>query len=303
MKSDAKTYFAVLNPAAGGGKCGKRAPEALKRLRSAGFEIEVSETKAPREAIDLVRSAYESGFRHFLSIGGDGTSFEIVNGLIPIIQGKPDRVSVALLPLGTGNSFLKDFTGDGVDYTFNAMLEGRKRPCDVLALEHRDGVYYFINMLSTGWVADVGLTTNDHFKAFGPFGYVLGVLAKLPRLKANPFPIRTDDSVDWNDPVLFLSIGNSRFTGGNMMMAPHADTGDGMADLIWVKRMSRTGLLRSFPKIFKGTHTALSAVSESKVRSVDFHADHTFNILLDGEFVQIQPKRLQVIPAAIDVEV
>lgn len=302
MRSD-RRYFAVLNPAAGGGKCGKKAPEALGRLRNEGFDLTVTETHAPREATALVQAAYRDGHRHFLSIGGDGTSFEIVNGLLPLIQNPNDRVSIALLPLGTGNSFLKDFTKDGVDYTFEAMRAGKKRPCDVLALEHKGGTYYFINMLSTGWVADVGLVTNVHFKPFGPFGYVLGVLTKLPRLHPTPFPVRLDHDEYWDDPITFLSIGNSRFTGGNMMMAPHADTGDGFADLIWVKRMSRTGLLKSFPKIFKGTHTDLPAVAEKKIRCLDFHVDREFNILLDGEFVQVQPKRLYVLSAAIDVEV
>ncbi|HXJ18109.1 MAG TPA: acylglycerol kinase family protein, partial [Candidatus Polarisedimenticolia bacterium] len=84
-------FFAVLNPAAGGRRCGKLAPAALDRLRGCGIELEVVQTTRPGEAIELSRNAYARGFRNFLAVGGDGTSYEIVNGVFPEAQsaGRP----------------------------------------------------------------------------------------------------------------------------------------------------------------------------------------------------------------------
>ena len=76
-------YFTIVNPAAGGGRCGKLAPAALDKLRAAGLALEVRETRAPGEATVFAREAYAAGFRNFIAVGGDGTGFEIVNGLFP----------------------------------------------------------------------------------------------------------------------------------------------------------------------------------------------------------------------------
>ena len=95
-------FLAVVNPAAGGGRCGKLAPAALNELRAAGLAIDEVRTTAPGLATDLVRNAYRDGYRKFLAVGGDGTSFEIVNGLFPeaLTGGQP---TLGFLPLGTGN--------------------------------------------------------------------------------------------------------------------------------------------------------------------------------------------------------
>ena len=95
-------------------------------------------------------------------MGGDGTSYEIVNGLFPeALEG--ERPTLGFLPLGTGNSFLRDFSDQGVDYAMEALLARRSRPCDVLRMTHRDGVIYYINLLSVGFAADVATVRARRF--------------------------------------------------------------------------------------------------------------------------------------------
>src|SRR5215467_16183160 len=113
------TFLAIINPAAGGGRCRELVGPALARLRSAGIEIETAETNGPRQATEITRDAYRRGVRKFIAVGGDGTSFEILNGLFPESRsqvsgvrsqdGKADDAQIptlGFLPLGTGNSFL-----------------------------------------------------------------------------------------------------------------------------------------------------------------------------------------------------
>ena len=109
-------FLTIINPAAGGGRCGKRVGAALAQLRSAGLALETVETRAASEATKIARDAYQQGYRKFLAVGGDGTAYEIVNGLFPISEQQgaqlsaPDaKPTLGLLPLGTGNSFLRDF--------------------------------------------------------------------------------------------------------------------------------------------------------------------------------------------------
>ncbi|MGB8773370.1 MAG: acylglycerol kinase family protein, partial [Terriglobales bacterium] len=112
-----ETFLAIINPAAGGGRCGERVGSALNRLRSAGIVIETAETRAAGDATRIAREAYGRGYRKFLAVGGDGTSYEIVNGIIPESRSQVSGVrlsdeqipTLGFLPLGTGNSFLRDF--------------------------------------------------------------------------------------------------------------------------------------------------------------------------------------------------
>lgn len=260
-------------------------------------------TSAPGEATVLAREAYGEGIRNFIAVGGDGTAFEVLNGVFPDALEANTQVSLGLLPLGTGNSFLRDFTDDGADYAVRSMIEGQQRACDVIQLTHRDGVLYFMNLMSMGFVADVCALANRRFKRLGDFGYVMGVFSQVAQLTASRFPMQTDTGLREEDPLTFVSINNSRFTGGKMMMAPQADTGDGHADLICVGEMGRFSLLRTFPKIFKGTHVDHPAVSQSRVRTLDFHLPTDVDVMIDGEVLRLLPRRLEVLPGVLRVRV
>ena len=131
-----ESYLAVVNPAAGGGRSRKLLGPALERLRAAGLKIDVVETLGEGDATRIARAAYARGQTHFLAVGGDGTSYEIINGLFPEAEhGK--RPTIGFLPLGTGNSFLRDFTTRGMEHTIEALLAERSRTCDVLRLDRK----------------------------------------------------------------------------------------------------------------------------------------------------------------------
>ena len=130
MNDQRQNYLAIVNPAAGGGRSHKLLGPALERLRAGGVEVKVAVTKARGEATEMARSAYGRGVRNFVAVGGDGTAYEIVNGLYPeALDG--ERPTLAFLPLGTGNSFLRDFSDRGVEHAIEALLAGRRRACDV----------------------------------------------------------------------------------------------------------------------------------------------------------------------------
>src|SRR5262249_45923393 len=153
-------------------------------LRKSGVSIDSAESSGPGHASALARKAYAEGYRKFLAVGGDGTSFEIINGLFPEAEagaGSNEPPTLAFLPLGTGNSFLRDFSKDGSAYAKDALLAGKTRPCDVIRLTHSDGVLYYMNLLSVGFTADVAMLTNQRLKGLGEVGYLLGVLICLIR--------------------------------------------------------------------------------------------------------------------------
>jgi diacylglycerol kinase (ATP) len=303
--------LAVVNPHAGGGRCGKKAEDALARLRQAGLAFEVARTERPGHATELVRSAFGEGFRRFLSVGGDGTAFEVVNGLSFGSEGAPasapegatagkpgDRVTVGFLPLGTGNSFLRDFEGD----PFERVARGRTQPCDVVRLTHAEGVIYSINLVALGFPADVGEATNRRFKWAGRLGYVLGVLSCLARRRRHVFPLRADGAGAWErDPCLMLVFANSRFTGGKMMIAPDARADDGLLEFVRLSPLGRLSIVRRLPRLFDGTYVRLKGASRRGVRRVDFDLPGPVGVMIDGEVLHLRCVSLEVLPGRLDV--
>jgi diacylglycerol kinase family enzyme len=295
-------YFAIVNPAAGGGRCGRLAPAALDRARAAGIALEVAETTRAGEAIKLARRAYENGYRNFLAVGGDGTSFEIINGIFSEALGAAERPALGFLPLGTGNSFLKDFTTRGADHTIEALRKNVRRPCDVIRLQHTDGEIYFLNLVSLGFPADVGELTNRRFKRWGELGYILGVLTRLARLDHAAFPHRLDGATDWDRrPCLFLTFSNSKFTGGKMMIAPKADSADGQIEYVRWSPVGRLRLLWTFPRLFTGTHIEHRLASRAPAQRIELDLPGPVNVMVDGEILRLHCRSLEILPGALDV--
>ena len=296
-------FFAIVNPAAGGGRCGRLAAAALDRVRQAGIELDVARTTKPGEATALARAAYAKGERNFLAVGGDGTAFEIVNGLFPEAQTQ-GRPALGFLPLGTGNSFLRDFTTRGVEHTIEALRNRSRRPCDVLRLRHSGDDIYFINLLSLGFPADVGELTNRRFKGLGELGYILGVVARLAGLRHPTFPHRVDGTDEWDRRrCLFLTFSNSKFTGGKMMIAPKADSSDARIEYVRWGPIGRLRLLWTFPRLFTGTHIEHPLASRAAAERIEFDLAEPVNAMVDGEILRLKCRSIEILPAALDVVV
>ncbi len=296
--SSPKHYFAIINGAAGGGRCGSRAEPALKQLSEHGIRSDVCFTEGPGHASELARRAYQSGVRHFLAAGGDGTVFEVVNGLFP--DAASDPPTLGILPLGTGNSFLRDFGPATEHLAQSALTEGEARPIDVIRAKHRDGTMHYINLLGLGFTAEVGALAN-RLKALSTTGYVAAVLARLAGLRYPLDPIRLDDQIEDHRDNTMLVFSNSRYTGGAMMMAPHADLQDGRLDVIRVNRMSRFELLTAFPKIFRGTHVRHPKIEEHTAARVEFLNPREQDVMVDGEVLRLCLLSLEVLPRALKV--
>ena len=294
-------FFAIVNPAAGGGRSAKLAGPALAGLREKGLKIDVVASTGPGHAIELAREAYEQGYRRFIAVGGDGTAHEILNGVYERAHGK-ERIALGFLPLGTGNSFLRDFAKDGAGASLEALIADRKRAVDLIRLTHTEGEVYSFNLLSLGFTADVGSLTNRYFKPFGYLGYLLGVFVRVVQLRRRAFRLRCDDDTEWNESrCLFLSFSNSKFTGGTMLIAPQADPTDGLIEFVRWGPIGRIGLLRMLPKLYDGTHIDHPLASRRAVRHIEFGVQVPVDVLIDGEIAALGCLSLDIIPAAVDI--
>jgi diacylglycerol kinase (ATP) len=294
-------FFAIVNPAAGGGRSAKLAGPSLARLREKGLHVDVIASTGPGHAVQLAREAYDQGYRRFLAVGGDGTAHEILNGVFANRQ-NVSRIALGFLPLGTGNSFLRDFTRDGAQASLDALLAGHTRSVDLIRLTHAKGEIFSFNVLSVGFTADVAVLTNRAFKPLGPLGYLLGVFVRVVQLRRRAFVLRCDDDTTWDDRrCLFLTFNNSKFTGGKMMIAPNADASDGLIEFVRWGPIGRLGLIRTLPKLYDGTHITHPLASRRAVRHVEFSPQAPIDVMIDGEVATVDCRAIDIVPAAVDI--
>jgi len=289
-------YYTIVNRTAGGGRCAKDAPEAMEVLEGRGLVLNVAFTGAPKHATELARRAASNGCRRFLSVGGDGTAAEIVNGLVA--SGVAADCKLGMLPLGTGNSFLRDFGINEPEAACEAIARGKSTAIDVLRLTHDNGVIHFINTMGTGFVARAGELTNERFKFLGAAGYIAAVLVCVLRLQYEENTLRCAGAIDDARTVL-TSFSNSQYTGGSMRMAPDAQVADGLLDVVRAGPLGRAALMAAFARIFSGTHTDLDAVWTRQVDRVEFANPTLQAVLIDGDLYHLTPLSIDVLPAAI----
>ncbi len=289
-----KRTLVIVNPAAGGGRAARRAEPLVTSLRNQGGVVTCIETSGPGDATRLAR---EADADVVVAAGGDGTLHEVVNGL----ASRAAAPALAVLPVGTGNSFARDFGLHIPESAVAALVRGQARPVDLLRIDHALGPTWSINLVGFGFSATAGSLMNRRFKALGVAGYVAAVLGTLARLQTPVISAAINGRPADARPVVLLCLCNSRCTGGTMQMAPAADPSDGKLDVIRVGPMSRLRFLSAFPRIFRGTHVQMPEVEATTAERVDFFLEQPVDVMVDGEVYSLLVRTVTVVPAALSM--
>ncbi|BBO69901.1 lipid kinase [Desulfosarcina alkanivorans] len=287
------TLALIANPSAGGRKGARVIPQVEKRLRLYGLDYRIFITQQHAHALDIARRLTPANYDGIVSIGGDGTNFHLLNGLLKYHD--PDRLPpLGIIPVGSGNSFARDLnirtTKDGL----RALIRGRTRPVDVCSFDRGGQPWYFVNLAGFGFVTDVAQTAH-HLKRVGDFSYVMGVFHRMLNLRFHHMELEIDGR-RINGDNCFVEFCNSRYTGGKMLMAPHAKIDDGWFDVVVAGPISRGALMATFPKIFSGTHGQHPAVRFYRARTASVRTDPPKPLLPDGELFGSTPTRVAIHP-------
>jgi YegS/Rv2252/BmrU family lipid kinase len=302
MPPDLKTLL-VLNPHAGKGH-GRKNFAAIRELLGRQFkDMEVRSTEYAGHAFQIGRDAALNGTRRIISVGGDGTPFEIVNGLYA--EGRPRQaIELGMIPTGTGNSFLRDFSTPSWRRAVENILAGKSRKVDLVEIhylkDNREVRQYYLNILGVGLIADILKLTNERLKGFGSLGYSLALFMRLARGMNNRLLLTVDgEKMEVTDSALVIS--NSKFTGGAMKIAPMADTADGRVDLVIFQRVGRRDILNIFSRVFKGTHVSHPKVRTFRAAEIAIDSCPQELIMADGELLGQTPLRLKVLPGELTI--
>ena len=300
MNSAGKTLL-VVNPVAGRGrglKCFRRLQPGLL-ADFPGLDVRLSEY--PGHAVEIGRRAAAEGFARVLCLGGDGTPYEVINGLYT--AGRPERPpEIGLIPAGTGNSFLRDFGITTPEEALARLRAGRRRRVDLIEFHYASGGStvrgYALNILGVGLIADILKLTNERLKGFGALGYSLAVLIRLARGLDNRIDLEAGGRA-WTIADSALVVSNSKFTGGGMKIAPAADTADGRADLVVFREVNRREIVSIFRRVFSGAHTGHPKVETLQAAEISVAASPPQLLMADGELIGETPLRLRVLPGEL----
>ena len=307
-------WLVVVNPKASVGKAGEDWPTIKQLLINEGFEFDDVLTEYPQHAIEIVRNAItEKGYRKFVSVGGDGTNNEIINGIFTQDSVPTTDITMACIPIGTGNDWCRTFD---IPLEYEQIIKiikaGNIFVHDIGKLTYfNDGdpkVRYFLNAAGSGLDENICRSTNI-MKQQGKKGtvrYLLSTVKCLLKYHYVHVKIAIDDQVVIEDDVLSLSIGNCKYVGGGMKMMRDAIPNDGLLDITAVRKLSILKFAMNVKNLYDGTFIdKLNEVSTFRGKKVRVVSDppHSLNVETEGETLTNSPFDFEIMPLAINVVV
>lgn len=310
-----RTLF-VVNPRSAGGRTARVWPrmEDLAARHLPDFRSAV--TEGPDHATELARNALREGVEMVVSVGGDGTNNEVVNGFFEDTGGvsRPVREGAvfATVPRGTGGDFARGMGIPKDPAKAFARLAGRATaPLDAGRIDFvhpdgRPGVRHFVNIAGFGANGDVVARVNRSGKKLGGFLTFLGAtVASLASYRNARVAMRFDDGEEEEAVVNVLFVANSRYCGGGMLAGPDAKTDDGLLDLTLIGDMTKAEALASGRLLYNGRIYSHPKVRHHRVKKVSARPLGPDAVLVeaDGEQPGILPATWTVLPGALRLKV
>ncbi len=297
--------FVIVNPVSGNGRTGQRWAGIQERLRLEGAQLEVEFTREPGHATTLAREAVTAGYRTIVSVGGDGTLNEVVNGLI--VDGRADpEVKLGLIPVGTGSDF-----GRGIGLPRDPLQAAlhllQAQPCwfDVGQITCKLGegtnTRYFINVAGLGFDGAVCDRVNRSSKALG------GTIPYLSSLLVTLFTYRnkrvrwTLDGQARDEMLNSVVVANAYYFGGGMKISPNSKTDDGLFHVITLGDWGTLEFLMNVPRVYNGTHLAHPKVKEYVGREVTVEAEGRMFLQAEGDLFGEAPATFKILPHTLQV--
>ena len=306
MKND--KWYVVVNPKAGSNKGQEDWPEIKRLLESAEIDFEFVITTHQRHAIQLVQEAIEKGFRKFISVGGDGTLNEVINGIFTKHQDLAAEIKLGVITVGTGNDWGRTHQmPDSYTEMVEVINAGKLYNHDIGKAKYRygndDESRYFINIAGMGFDAMVAKRVNTLKKKGyrGLMVYMFSLLSSLIQFKPAKLTIFSENEKIYSNSTFLASIGICRFNGGGMKLLPDAIPDDGLFDLTIIRKVPRLKVLANIKNVFDGSFVKLKEVERFREKNFTVVSDppHALNLETDGESLGNSPLDFEVLPQAI----
>lgn len=297
--------LAIVNPAAGWGQAARLWPGLLAALGAGGRHLSSWYTEGPRHAELLAAKARREGIERLIAVGGDGTLFEVVNGLWWESEG--DLPSVGIVPIGTGCDYVRNFSlGASLHEKLATALAEPSVAVDVgvCRLSGSDGgplTRVFLNVLGFGFdAAVIDRYQRRRMKFRGRIPYLIASLQEMAQARSLSVKGLVDgEPVD--APVLIFAAGLGTSFGAGMRITPGGIPGAGRFQAVWDEGLTRFELLRILPKIYAGRHIGHPKVRSRYARRIELTAEPAAGVEAEGELIGTTPIQLAIHPHGLRI--
>ena len=309
----------IYNPVAGRGRVQAQWPLIEQALHQADINFDAVPTRAP---LDACRLAFESlkKYSMVVSVGGDGTTHEIVNGLLQA-SGEAETIPLAIIPLGSGDDFAKVLPPEtavgGRPYDWRVAVQkiarGQSQLFDIVRMtgdhprpELGDGSQYFMNTMDIGFGAHAAHNFTSIPRFFKGFNaYLAAILKTMIRYPLLHITIQLDDLPPFEQATSMTVISNGRCFGGSFWICPYARADDGILDVIVAQGLSRLKILKLLPKLARGTHLGDPAISTARAHRIVISSAEPLVVEADGElpFLETHHLTIEILPGRLRIVV
>jgi diacylglycerol kinase (ATP) len=281
----------LTNPTSGKGRGARTVDQALPRLRDAGFVVRNLVGRDADEASDLAHKCVADGVETLVVVGGDGMVHLAVQALAET------ETRLGLIPAGSGNDVARyfDIPRKDTPAATDVVIGGKERRIDLA----RVGSKYFVTVLAAGFDAIVNERANEMTWPRGQMRYNLATMAELRTFKPISYVLDLDGE-QHRFEAMMVAVGNGPSFGGGLRITEGAVLDDGLLDVVVIRPMSKLELVRTYPKLFKGTHIHHPQYEHHLVRSVTVAAPGIVSYA-DGERFGALPLTIECAPGALTV--
>ncbi len=290
----------IVNLTSGGGKPRQQLDAILKYFKENRFKFVISYTHQQKDGIALAKKASDSGVEQIISVGGDGTINEIING---IMQSKNHPI-LGIIPLGWANDFIKsvNIPSDPIE-ACKIILNGNQRKIDLGLINNQT---YFANICGIGFDAEIALLANQmknrhpHWNILSAFVYIFATIRKLlAPFSYHPVNIKINQE-EITTKILFIAIGIGKIYGGKFKITPNAVVDDGLLDICLVKNLNRLKYLALIPQAIKGTHEKVKGVYFFKTKEIVVQSAKPIMAQVSGEVIKEQKEfKINILPKCL----
>ena len=306
-----RKLFFLINPKAGQGKEAAWWQAMRGKLDDRGLDYSWAYTLGGKASSDQARRAViEQKARAVVAVGGDGSLYDVINGLVEKDTLIHPDVVLSACPSGSGCDFA------------HFLYDGRKKPnllelletgiikpidigrCRYVDMNGKPTSSYYINSFDAGAGADTCIAVNakdGRLKKLlkGKLAFMLSAIRVLMSFSYTSAQIILDDKERISGEYIIMAAGNGRYMGGNMCMFPKAELNDGKLDVFLVCRRNRLAILFLFARVYDGSITKIKDVISRQVHSLQISCAHPIPIELDGEVPGVTDVELSIVPAAL----
>lgn len=285
----------LVNPTAGKGRAAKAVAASVGRLREGGADVAILVGRDVEHAKLLARTAIGDGVDALVALGGDG----MVHLALNVVAGT--QTPLGIIPAGTGNDLANHLelpTKDPIaaaGLIADRLAAGAARPMDAV----RVGDRWWGCVLGAGFDSRVNDRANRMTWPKGRRRYDIAMVAELRVFKPLPFVIELDGERLETEAML-VALGNARSYGAGMKVCPGASLDDGLLDVTIIGPLSKPEFLKTFPRVFKGTHVGHPAVTCRRAKVVSLSSPGV-TAYADGEFLADLPITCETVPGAVRV--